>query len=131
MPTSTPAPIPTEYHGWWRITETSQWVNTELDIIGPALISFTGHADRLRVFVLLAYVNCKATKTGVSFTWEGAWEYDPVSGTGSVKLRKDGRLNGRIKIKDGDASTFVAERTEAPPEAIPSPPSYRDKWKRR
>jgi len=25
---------------------------------------------------LLACVNCKPTKAGVSFTWEGAWEYD-------------------------------------------------------
>lgn len=69
------------------------------NIIGKALISITGDDDRLRMFVLLAHVNCKVTKTGVSFTWKGAWEYDPISGTGSVKLRKDGRLSGRIKIK--------------------------------
>jgi hypothetical protein len=87
--------------------------------------------DRLRVFALLAYVNCKVTKTGVSFTWKGAWEYDPVSGTGSVELRKDGRLSGRIKIKNGDESTFIAERAEEPEEPIPDPPSYRDKWRRR
>jgi hypothetical protein len=30
---------------------------------------------------LLAYVNVKPTKTGVSFTWDGAWEYDQMSGT--------------------------------------------------
>ena len=51
-----------------------------------------------------------------------------MSGTGSVKLGKDGRLHGRIKIKDGDESTFVAERSTAPAEPIPHPPSYRDKW---
>jgi hypothetical protein len=28
------------------------------------------------MLVLLAYVNCRPTKTGVSFTWEGAWEFD-------------------------------------------------------
>ena len=122
--------IPREYHGWWRILETSQWSNKYIDSLGPALISLTGYGDRLRMFVLLAYVNCKPTKTGVSFTWEGAWEYDPVSGTGSVKLGKDGRLKGKLKIKDGDESTFIAERTGEPDRPIPEPPSYRDKWRR-
>jgi len=79
------------------------------------------------MFVLLAYVNFKVNQTGVSFTWKGAWEYDPVSGTGSVKLRKDGRLSG--KIKNGDASNFIAERADAPEEPIPDPPSYRNKWR--
>jgi hypothetical protein len=123
--------IPFEYYGWWRIIETSQWGNDDIDIIGKALISITGDDDRLRMFVLLAYVNCKVTKTGVSFTWEGAWEYDPVSGTGSVKLRNDGRLSGRIKIKNVYESTFIAERAEEPEESIPDPPSYRDKWRSR
>lgn len=121
--------IPSEYYGWWRIIETSQWDNNDIDIIGKALISITGDDDRLRMFVLLAYVNCKVTKTGVTFRWKGAWEYDPVSGTGSVKLRKDGRLTGRIKIKNGDESSFVAERAEEPEEPLPDPPSYRNKWR--
>jgi hypothetical protein len=123
--------IPFEYYGWWRIIETSQWNNDYIDTIGKALISITGDDDRLRMLALLAYVNCRVTKSGVSFTWKGAWEYDPVSGTGSVKLRKDGRLSGRIKIKNGDESTFIAERAEEPEEPIPDPPSYRDKWRRR
>lgn len=120
-----------EYYGWWRIIETSQWGNDDIDIMGTALISLTGYDDQLRMFVLLAHVNCKPIKTGVSFTWRGAWEYDPVSGTGSVRLRKDGRLAGRFRIKDGDESTFIAERADEPDEPIPDPPSYRDKWRRR
>jgi hypothetical protein len=123
--------IPHEYYGWWRIIETSQWSNEDIDIIGTALISLTGYGDRLRMFTLLGYVNCKPIKTGVSFTWQGAWEYDPVSGSGSVKLRKDGRLTGKIRIKNGDESTFIAEKAEEPDEPIPRPPDYRDKWRRR
>ena len=120
--------IPSEYRGWWRITETSQWDNRRLAVIGTPLISITGGVDRLRLFCLLAHVSCKPTKAGVSFTWEGAWEYDPISGTGSVKLAKDGRLKGKISIKEGDRSTFIAERTGAPERPIPEPPSYGDKW---
>ena len=123
--------IPPVYRGWWRIINTSQWGNEDIDIVGTALISLTGYADRLRMFVLIAHVNCRPTNAGVSFTWEGAWEYDPVSGTGSAKLRKDGRLVGRIRIKNGEESTFMAERTVVPDEPISEPPSYRDKWRRR
>ncbi len=120
--------IPHEIEGWWRITETSAWPDDELDIIGTALISFTGYDDRLRMCCLLAYVSCRPTKAGMSFTWEGAWEFDQVSGTGSVKMRKDGRLSGKFRIKDGDNSTFIADRAEEPDDPIPEPPSYRDKW---
>jgi hypothetical protein len=123
--------IPSEYRGWWRITETSQWVKDGLDDLGPALLSLTGYGDRLRLHCLLAYVNCRPTKAGVSFSWEGAWEFDQVSGSGRVVLGRDGRLKGSIKIKDGDSSTFLAERAAAPAETIPDPPSYRDKWRRR
>jgi hypothetical protein len=123
--------IPSEYQGWWRIIETSQWVNDDLDILGTALISLTGYDDRLRMFTLLAYVNCKPTKSGVSFTWEGAWEYDPMSGSGRVTLGKDGRLKGTIKIKDGNSSTFIAVQSTEPSESIQKPPSYRDKWRKR
>lgn len=123
--------IPAEYRGWWRIVETGTWVDDGLDILGPALLSLTGHGDRLRMHCLLAYVNAKPTKTGVSFRWEGAWEYDPMSGTGTARIGKDGRLRGKIHIKDGDDSTFVAERADAPSEPIEEPPSYRDKWQRR
>ncbi len=121
--------VPSEIRGWWRITETSQWVSDGLDDLGPAVISFTGHGDRLRMHCLLAHVNCKPTKTGVSFTWTGAWEFDQVSGTGSASVGKDGKLRGRLKIKNGDESTFVAERTEEPREPIAPPPNYRDKWR--
>jgi hypothetical protein len=61
--------IPFKYQGWWRIVETSQWVNDGLDLLGPALISLTGYADRIRMHALLAYINCKSTKSGVSFAW--------------------------------------------------------------
>ena len=123
--------IPADCAGWWRIVDTSTWGSRDLDVLGPALLSLTGQGDRLRMLFLLAYVNAKPTKTGVSFTWEGAWEFDQVSGSGTARLGRDGRLRGKIRIRDGDGSTFVAKRAEEPDEPIPGPPSYRDKWRRR
>ena len=122
--------IPPDYRGWWRIVDTGTWANDGLDILGPALLSFTGRDD-LRMHCLLAQVKARPTKAGVSFTWKGAWEFDQLSGTGTASVRKDGRLYGKIKIKNGEDSTFGAERVEAPAEPIPDPPSYRDKWRRR
>jgi hypothetical protein len=120
--------IPAELRGWWRIVETGTWVDDGLDDLGTALLSLTGHEDRLRMHCLFARVQAVGTKTGVSFSWMGAWEYDQLSGTGFVKLGRDGRLRGTIQ--NGDNSTFVAERTEAPARPIADPPSYRDKWRR-
>ena len=54
--------IPEEYYGWWRITETGTWVDDGLDDLGPAMISFTGDDDRLRMHCLLANVNAQGTK---------------------------------------------------------------------
>jgi len=123
--------IPDQYRGWWRIIDNSEWVNDKLDMLGPALLSLTGWGDRLRMHCLLAYVNCKPTQTGVSFTWEGAWEYDQMSGSGRVRLGKDGRLKGVLRIKGSVSSEFVAVRADEPSEPIPHPPDYRDKWRRR
>lgn len=123
--------IPVEYEGWWRITETEAWVSESLGSLGTPLLSITGYDDRLRMHCLLAYVVHKPTKTGVSFTWQGAWEFDQVSGSGRVTLRKDGSLRGMFRIKDGDSSAFTAVRDEPPEEPIPHPPSCRDKWRRR
>ena len=123
--------IPTKYLGWWRIVETTQWLNEDLDAIGTALISITGDDDRLRMLYLLARIRCEPIAGGVSFVWQGAWEWDQLSGHGSLTMREDGKLNGTFQIDHGDGSTFVAERTTAPRRPIPNPPRYSDKWKRR
>jgi hypothetical protein len=54
-----------------------------------------------------------------------------VTGSGRATLGRDGRLRGKIKIKDGDESGFVAVRDAEPEVPIADPPSYRDKWRRR
>jgi hypothetical protein len=123
--------IPPEYAGWWRIVQTSVWSAEYLDTLGPAVLSFgTGRGDRLRLLAILALVNARFVNNGVSFTWQGASEYDPTSGTGRARLSKEGLLKGKIAITNGDESTFVAERAIEPLTPIPDPPSYRHKWRR-
>jgi hypothetical protein len=121
-----------DLYGWWRITETSQWGSRSLDLQGTALISITGSYDQIRMIALIARVTSwKPTKAVASYTWEVSWEYDQMTGTGRVRIGNDGKLRGKFRIKDGDESTFIAERTTAPEEPIPEPPRYRDKWRRR
>ena len=88
------AVIPIDYRGWWRITETTTWMKEDLDALGMALISLTGSGDRLRMLYLLAHTTCKATKTGVSFRWKGAWEFDQLSG-GRFHLAEPGSFSDR------------------------------------
>ena len=57
-----------------------------------------------------------------------AWEYDQMSGTGSLRLAKDGQLHGRIRIKDGDASTFIAERARIQNAALHTVEAARRVW---
>lgn len=99
-----------------------------LNIIGTALLSISGRGDRLRMHCLLAYVNWKVNAASLSFTWNGSWEFDEMTGTGNVRLRRDARLDGKFAIKNGDKSTFIAERAEPPARPISHPPSWRNKW---
>lgn len=105
----------------------SRWGNG-LDLLGTALISITGHGDRLRMHCLLAYVTWKVNAASLSYSWTGSWEFDEMAGTGNVKLRRDERLDGKLAIKNGDKSTFIAERAAPPENPIAHPPSWRDKW---
>jgi hypothetical protein len=54
-----------------------------------------------------------------------------MTGSGSIRLSKDGQLKGVLKIKNGSDSLFTAERTIEPDKYIPDPPSYKDKWNRK
>ena len=117
--------IPADCAGWWRIVDTSTWGSSDLDVLGPALLSLTGQGDRLRMLFLLAYVNAKPTKTGVSFTWEGAWEFDQVSGSGTAALRRDGRLSGGMLVIAADyysrEQLLALDRAAAESCAMPGP----------
>lgn len=46
----------------------------------------------------------------LEFTWEGSDEYDPISGSGCLKIIDDDLLEGEFRIHLGDSSTFFARR---------------------
>lgn len=126
-------PIPPEYVGWWHLVESEMWDSEALDLLGPALLSIgSPHGDRLRMIAIIAHVQCQFVRNAVSFSFEGFSEYDPISGAGRVKLGKDGRLSGKLQIRDGDETTFMAERTQEPSTPIEFRfGGRRSKWGRR
>jgi hypothetical protein len=122
--------IPDQYFGWWRFTETDTWPSDGIEALGPAVFSLTDRDDRLRMHYLIAELAAAGTSDGVVFAWIGAWEYDRMSGSGYVRLRGDGRLEGELISPHMDSSRFIAEPTDDPEEMIPDSPSYHDKCKR-
>lgn len=46
------------------------------------------------------------------FTWEGNDECDPVFGSGWVRIKEKGELEGEFKIHRGDSCTFSAKKVK-------------------
>jgi hypothetical protein len=106
-----------EYEGVWHIVEMDLWdedyINMEVQAfirIGP-----NGLGD-FQFGLVSASLDGDVVKTGglerFEFTWEGQDEYDPVFGSGWLKLNGEEKAKGRIKFHLGDSSEFLAVRVE-------------------
>jgi hypothetical protein len=101
------------FAGRWRIAEMEKW--EDLDLLGPAHITFTGR-DRGE-FLFLAVeatldvrYGSRDGATSAEFSWEGFDDGSPTNGRGWAVLGTAGRLVGRIFIYNGDDSGFIAVR---------------------
>jgi len=101
------------FAGRWRIAEMEQW--EDLDLLGPAHITFTGK-DRGELLFLAVEANLDVrygSRDGAAcaeFSWEGFDDGTQASGRGWAVLGTAGRLVGHIFIHNGDDSRFVGER---------------------
>jgi hypothetical protein len=97
--------------GRWRIVEMELWDVDFLDLVEPAYITFDAHGRGEFAFgAVRGDLDCRYTSRGVSFTWQGFDEMDPVSGGGEATLDETGLLTGEIRFHLGDESTFKARR---------------------
>lgn len=97
--------------GRWRITEMALWDKDFIDMIEPAYIAFDGKVGGDFAFgCVTGGIHCRKTPSRVEFTWAGNDEMDEASGDGWAQLQKDGSLKGKIRIHNGDESTFKARR---------------------
>jgi hypothetical protein len=101
------------FAGRWRIAEMEEW--EDLDLLGPAHITFTGRdGGALVVLAIEANLDVRyGSRDGAAcaeFSWEGHDDGSPTSGRGWAVLGTAGRLVGHIFIHKGDDSGFVAGR---------------------
>ena len=97
--------------GKWRIVEMELWDTDFLDLVEPAHILLEAKGGGEFVFgAVRGGLDCRYSRDGVSFTWQGFDEMDPASGAGSATLDETGALTGEIRFHLGDESTFKARR---------------------
>lgn len=97
--------------GRWRIVETDLWAKDNLDMLGPAHITFQANGSGEFAFGCVnATLRCHYSHDGASFTWTGFDEMDEVSGEGSADITDDGMLEGEIAFLDGDEAQFTAQK---------------------
>lgn len=102
------------FKGRWRIAEMDMFGDDDLDLGGPAHITFAA-ADGEMAFCALGATHdirygARDGSACAEFTWQGFDDGTPVQGRGWATLGSAGRLVGHIFIHDGDDSGFVAVR---------------------
>jgi len=101
------------FAGRWRIAEMEEW--EDLDLLGPAHITFTGRDDGTIMFLAVeanldVRYGSRDRSACAEFSWEAFDDGSPASGRGWVAIGTAGRLVGHIFVHKGDDSGFVAVR---------------------
>ena len=101
------------FEGNWRIIAMELWDQEDIDLLGPAYITFDPKkkSGQFRFIAVEGWMDCRfSNKDGlpaVEFSWEGTNETDQVSGRGWAASER-GVLKGRIFFHRGDDSGFTA-----------------------
>ncbi len=97
--------------GRWRIVESDLWGADDLDLLGPATITFDdrGHGE-MTVGALTASLLLEYASTIVFFRWHGSDDMTEVTGEGSAELQDDGTLEIEFTYHDGDHVILKATR---------------------
>jgi hypothetical protein len=103
------------FNGRWRIVEMDMFGDADLDLDGPAHITFAAAGDGEMAFcavrgALDVRYGARDGSACAEFTWQVFDEGDEVCGRGWAARGTAGRLVGHIFIHNGDDSGFVAER---------------------
>jgi hypothetical protein len=103
------------FQGHWRIVEMDVWADEDVDLAGPAHITFTGdHGGSIAFVAVSATLDVRyGSRDGsacAEFSWEGFDDAEPACGRGWVAFGTAGRLVGHVFLHNGDDSGFVALR---------------------
>ncbi len=104
-----------EFAGTWNIYEMEMWDEEYFNMEVQAFIKIEKSGRGEFRFGLVSgamdgrIVNRPEGKR-FEFTWEGNDECDEASGGGWLALKGNDRIEGEIRIHDGDSSEFKAKR---------------------
>ena len=103
------------FKGHWRIAEMDAWADEDMDLEGPAHITFEGDHGGSIAFVAVSGIldvryGSRDGSACAEFSWQGFDDGEPACGRGWVAFGTAGRLVGHIFVHNGDDSGFVALR---------------------
>lgn len=103
------------FAGSWRLDTMELWDREAIDLLGPGFIRFgSGGMGEFRFCAVLGWMDCRfGERDGqplVEFSWAGDDDADAACGRGWAVIERDGTLQGRLFIHQGDDSAFTATR---------------------
>ena len=107
-----------EFEGKWHITEMETWDEDYFNMEVQAFIGIDSKNMGHFQFGLVSgeidgeIIEGEEGVRRFEFTWDGIDEMDPVNGSGWMELVEPDKIEGKIKIHQGDSSTFAAERAQ-------------------
>ncbi len=107
--------IDKRFSGDWRIEEMEVWGGDDLDLLGPANITFDDDGFGSFQFVaVVGFIDCEFSERGgkplVEFSWQGHDDSSDACGRGWGIIESVGNLRGRIFIHYADDRGFTAIR---------------------
>ena len=110
---SPPRPDRSSLLGTWHIIHGDDFDSDFLNLVEQAYLSLTPRGGKIAFGAMEAVLQRipGQQKDGANLiNWQGVEEGDQISGSGVLKLRKDGKLEITIAYHLGDEYSFVAER---------------------
>jgi hypothetical protein len=101
--------------GTWHIYEMEMWDEDYFNMETQAYIEIQpDHSGDFQFGLVAGSLDGDVERSGgqerLVFTWEGQDEMDPATGSGWMKLTREGEVEGLIKMHLGDRSTFKARK---------------------
>lgn len=101
--------------GTWHIYEMEMWDEDYFNMEVQAYIEVRADNTGNFQFGLVSgyldgYLEQEPEEERFVFTWEGQDEMDPATGSGWMRLKGEGEIEGLIKLHLGDRSSFNARR---------------------
>ena len=102
------------FNGKWEIVTMDKWSKESIDLVESGYIEFGDvKCGSLHFICIDADINYQINQNNkITFSFQGNDEGRAISGRGWAKI-KNGDLQGRLFIHNGEESHFTAQRVES------------------